>query len=249
MSADAFTQVAPYYDALMASVPYSMWADYVVEIFQHLGVKPRRILDLATGTGSVAIELAERGYEVTGVDLSEPMLEQARRKAHGADLDLRFLQADAAELRFPPASFDAAVSLYDSLNYILEPERLQRAFDGMAAALAPGGAFIFDLNTIYSFEREMFTQQSLAPAREVRYIWRSKFDAATRIARIDMEFWTADGNHFRELHFQRGHSVQEVTDMLERAGFIVAVLYEAYTMLPPGPKSERIFYVARRGDG
>jgi len=245
--AQAFTQVAPYYDALMASVPYSMWADYIEEIFERLGVRPRRILDLATGTGSVAIELAERGYEVTGVDLSEPMLEQARRKALDADLDLRFLQGDAAQLSFPPASFDAVVSLYDSLNYILEPEQLQQTFDGVGEALSPGGAFIFDLNTIYSFEQEMFTQQSLAPAREVRYIWRSHYDAATRIARIEMEFWTADGNHFRETHFQRGHSVEEVTETLERAGVIVEALYEAYTMLPPGPKSERIFYVARRG--
>jgi len=249
MSADSFTSVAPYYDALMSGVPYSMWADYLGEIFEHLRVKPRRLLDLATGTGSMAIELAARGYDVTGVDLSEPMLEQARGKAQEAALEISFLQGDAAELSLPPASFDAVVCLYDSLNYILDPKRLRRAFEGVAVSLVPGGPFVFDLNTICSFEQELFTQENLAPARPVRYRWHSRFDRVTRIARVDMEFWTDDGNHFQETHYQRGHSVEEIVGLLERAGLEVEGLYEAYTLLPPGPKSERIFYVAREGVG
>jgi ubiquinone/menaquinone biosynthesis C-methylase UbiE len=245
MSSSAFSRVAPYYDALMANVPYSMWADYVEEIFEHMRAAPRRILDLATGTGTIALLLAQRGYRVTGVDISEAMLERAREKAAAMGLEVQFLRRDAAELDLPAGSFDAAVSLYDSLNYILEVERLQRAFDGVVQALAPGGLFIFDLNTIYSFEQELFTQQNLSPGRPVRYVWRSRYERATRIARVDMEFWTDDGNHFEETHHQRGHSVEEVTEVLELAGFIVEALYEAYTLLPPGPRSERIFYVAR----
>jgi len=248
MSCQAFTQVAPYYDALMAHVPYATWGDYIGEIFERLRVSPRRILDIATGTGSVALLLAQRGYQVTGVDLSEAMLQQARRKAESLGLNPDFFRRDAAELNLPARSFDAAISLYDSLNYILEPERLQQALAGVAATLTAGGPFIFDLNTIYSFEQELFTQEKLAPALPVRYRWRSRYDRETRIARVDMEFWTDDGNHFQETHYQRGHSVEEVTGMLERAGFAVEALNEAYTFLPPGPKSERIFYVARRSE-
>jgi SAM-dependent methyltransferase len=229
----------------MANVAYATWGDYLEEIFERLRISPRRILDVATGTGSVALLLAQRGYQVTGVDLSEPMLVQARRKAEGLGLNLEFFRRDACELNLPARSFDAAISLYDSLNYILEPERLQRAFEGVAAALVPCGPFIFDLNTIYSFEQELFTQENLAPARPVRYRWRSRYDRSARIARVDMEFWTDDGNHFQETHYQRAHSVEEVTEMLERAGFATEALYEAYTLLPPGAKSERIFYVAR----
>lgn len=240
----AFTAIAPHYDALMASVPYPMWVDYLEQIFQRMGTRPRRVLDIATGTGTVALLLAQRGYQVTGVDLSAPMIAVAQRKARRMRLAVQFLCRDAADLDLPRGSFDAAVCLYDSLNYILEPERLERAFAQAANALVPGGLFIFDLNTIYSFEQELFTQENLSPGREVRYRWRSRFDRKTRIARIDMEFWT-DSAQFEETHYQRGHSVEEVTEGLERAGFIVEALYEAYTFLPPGPKSERIFYVAR----
>ncbi|UCH35090.1 MAG: class I SAM-dependent methyltransferase [Armatimonadota bacterium] len=246
MPSPAFTKVARCYDALMANVPYAMWADYLEEIFDHMAATPRTVLDLATGTGTVGLLLAARGYRVNGVDISEPMLEEARRKAQEAGLAVEFVHGDVADLDVPRASFDAAVCLYDSLNYILDPQRLQRALDSVAAALAPGGLFIFDLNTIYSFEQEMFTQQNLSPGRPVRYRWVSRYDRDARVARIDMEFWTDDGDHFEETHYQRSHSVEEVADGLERAGFLVEGLYEAYTFLPPGPKSERIFYVARR---
>lgn len=247
MSNPAFTKVAPYYDALMARVPYAMWVDYLESIFARMQTAPRRVLDIATGTGTVALLLRERRYEVTGVDLSAPMVEQARRKAKHMGVDVRFIHGDAASLDLADASFDAAVCLYDSFNYILEPKRLLRAFEGAAAALADNGLLVFDLNTVYSFERELFTQESLSPEREVRYRWRSRFDRSTRIATVDMEFWSDDGNHFAETHYQRAHTVEEVTQMLERAGFELAGLYEAYTFLPPGPRSERMFYVARRG--
>lgn len=245
-SGEAFSRVAPYYDELMSSVPYSMWVDYLEEIFERMRSKPRRVLDIATGTGRVAIELAQRGYEVTGIDLSTPMLEQARRSARELGLSIEFLRRDAAELALPPASFEAAVCLYDSLNYLLDLKRLQQAFEGVAAALAWDGLFVFDLNTIYSFEQELFTQENLSPTHGVRYRWRSRYDQVSRIARVDMEFWTDDGSQFQETHYQRGHSVEEVVEMLEGAGFVVEALYEAYTFLPPGPRSERIFYVARK---
>ena len=244
-----FTSVAPYYDALMSNVPYDMWADYVEEVFEHLRVTPRRILDIATGTGSVALLLAERSYKVTGVDLSAPMLEQARRKARDAGLDIDFIQRDAAELNLPADSFEAAICLYDSFNYIVEPARLLWAFQGTAAALVAGGVFVFDLNTVYSLEQELFTQQNLSPQRDVRYRWRSRYDRTTRIATVDMEFWTADGAHFRETHYERGYTEAEIIGMLDTAGFILEGAFEAYTFLPPGPRSERVFYVARAGEG
>ena len=245
-SGEAFSRVAPYYDELMSNVPYSMWVDYLEEIFERMRCKPRGALDIATGTGRVAIELAQRGYEVTGADLSEPMLEQARRAAGELGLSIEFLKRDAAELALRPESFDAAVCLYDSLNYLIDPERLRQAYAGVAAALVRDGLFIFDLNTIYSFEQELFTQENLSPTRGIRYRWRSHYDRATRIARVDMEFWADDGSQFQETHYQRGHSVEEVVEMLEGAGFVVEAPYEAYTFLPPGPRSERIFYVARK---
>ncbi|GIW62584.1 MAG: hypothetical protein KatS3mg090_0410 [Patescibacteria group bacterium] len=74
---------------------------------KHLPSSAKRILDVATGTGSQAFEIAKLGYEVVGIDLSPEMLKQAEKKC-SPDLKLKFLHADATSLPFSDNSFDSA---------------------------------------------------------------------------------------------------------------------------------------------
>jgi ubiquinone/menaquinone biosynthesis C-methylase UbiE len=240
-AAQAFTSIAPYYDLLMAPVPYSQWADYVEELFRAHGCKPARVLDLATGTGSVALHLALRGCRVTGVDKSRPMLAVARRKARKIGVRVRWLQQDMAHLSLPPRTFDAAVCLYDSLNYVTSIRALKSVFSRVATVLMPGGLFIFDLNTPYALEREMFTQSG--QVGPLRYEWKSRYNANTRLARIRMDF-SIGQKQFRELHIQRAYSTREVCDLLESTGLLPLDAYAAYTRLPLGPRTDRMFFVA-----
>src|SRR4051812_25981468 len=75
-----FLDVAEVYDSLMAGVPYPYWVTYVEEVWDRFDFEPRTVLDLACGTGNVTVELMKRGYRVTGVDYSETMLREARKK-------------------------------------------------------------------------------------------------------------------------------------------------------------------------
>ena len=88
--------------------------DDVIDVYK------RQVLDLACGTGNMAIRLAKRGYKVTGVDSSKDMLDVARDKAAREGLCLSFVQQDMRYLE-SEKQFDAAVCLFDSLNYLLEP--------------------------------------------------------------------------------------------------------------------------------
>lgn len=245
---DPFTAIAQYYDDLMARVPYDMWVDYVEELFQRHGGSGQRALDLATGTGAVAIRLAQRGYQVTGVDRSRSMLAEARRKSNEAGLTITWRCCDITRLSLR-GSFDLAVCLYDSVNYVIDPEALAAAFVRVARVLEPGGLFIFDINSIYAFEKELFTQSDNAPDRPIRYRWRSQYDAQTRLAVIHMDFETSDGRRFRESHRQRGYTIEEIEGMISDAGLEVAGTYHAYTLLPPGRQSDRLYFVARRWKG
>jgi ubiquinone/menaquinone biosynthesis C-methylase UbiE len=240
-AAQAFTSIAPFYDLLMAPVPYSQWADYVEELFRAQGCKPVRVLDLATGTGSVALHLALRGYRMTGVDKSRPMLAVARRKAKKVGVRVRWVQQDVTRLSLPLRAFDAAVCLYDSLNYVTSIRALKSVFSGVATVLKPGGLFIFDLNTPYALEREMFTQSG--QVGPLRYEWKSRYNPKTRLARIRMDFAMGE-KKFRELHIQRAYSTRQVCDLLESAGLLPLDAYAAYTRLPPGPRTDRTFFVA-----
>ena len=78
--AQQFEAIAPYYDEVMSVVPYAQWVQYLHRLLKRYGWQPRHILDLATGTGTVALLLAAEGYRVTGVDLSAQMLAEAMRK-------------------------------------------------------------------------------------------------------------------------------------------------------------------------
>jgi SAM-dependent methyltransferase len=229
----------------MARVPYDMWVDYLEQLLDRHAVSVREVLDLATGTGAIAIRLAQRGYRVTGVDRSRAMLAQARRKSVEARLDITWRCCDVTRLPLRE-HFDLAVCLYDSLNYVTDPAALAAAFRRIAAALVPGGLLIFDVNTICALEKELFTQSDTGLDRPIRYRWLSRYDPRTRLAVIHMDFETSDGRRFRETHHQRGYTIAELDRMLAGAGLGTEATYHAYTLIPPGPHSDRVFFVARR---
>jgi SAM-dependent methyltransferase len=246
---DSFAEIAPYYDALMSSVPYGLWADYVTEL-SHLAGRPvtsdSRLLDLATGTGSVALEFARRGCSAVGIDLSQPMIEEGRSKAEREHLPVQFICADLADFRLPP-DFDHAICLYDSLNYILDIGSLKRAFANIRAALKPDGLLIFDVNTIQALEAELFTQDSPSEA-VVQYRWRSRYCATTGVSRIDMEFRIpAADKTFRIVHRQRAYPESELRELLAETGFADITTYDGYHTTPVTPDTDRAFYVARAG--
>jgi len=242
---DQFARIAPHYDALMENVPYDMWADYVSRLALHAGrpIYPGfRLLDLATGTGSMALQFAERGCVVTGIDVSAPMIEEARRKAAAQKLKVDFKCADIAEFE-TTVSFDYAICLYDSLNYLLDSEKLEQAFACRWRALGPAGILIFDVNTIHALEQELFTQKS-RPGAAIQYDWKSRYDPRTRTSQIKMNFRVeATNERFSVVQHQRGYTEAELRSFLYKAGFTDIVSYDAYRTSPPGPGSDRVFYV------
>jgi len=244
----AFGPVTPFYDLLMSGVPYRFWMDYLEKVWKKHGQTPKTILDLACGTGTVSRQLVSRGYEPTGVDLSAGMLEIARVRAAEAGLFIPFIQQDAATLDLGNARFDAVICFFDSLNYILEDERLQAALARVYMHLAPGGSFFFDVNTEYALAEGMFNQSCTRKEEALHYRWRSRYDPETRLCTVRMAFSFDDGSGerkpFTEVHRQRAYSKDELTEWLQNAGFAGVTIYDAYLLDPPKKRSDRLFYFA-----
>lgn len=245
-----FTAVAPHYDALMRGVPYRQWVRYIERLLDRYRVHPLRVLDLACGTGNVSEILAGLGYAVVGVDLSESMIAEARRKAARKNLPIQYHVQDAAHLNLPGPPFDLCVSLFDSLNYVLNPADLAHACERVFAHLHPGGLFLFDVNSAYALEHGFFDQENLLSSDRLRYIWRSEYDPQTRLCTVMMRFFLreADGvdREFRETHLQFAYHEEELRAMLMDAGFDPVETFHAYTLEPVRPTTDRLFFVAQR---
>lgn len=241
-SADAFELIGAYYDRLMRGVPYTDWVDYVEKLLDRFDAQPHVVLDLACGTGKVGAEMARRGYRAFGVDLSEGMariaVEQGRLPAAVQDARALGLRGEA---------FDLVVSLYDSLNYVLEPEGLLNCFQDVRHCLKGDGVFIFDLNTIRALALDLFTQNNLRSREPLLYSWKSRWDPDARVCTVDMWFkWRGGGpeREFAEVHRQRGYDDDEVRGLLQAADLKLYAVYNAYTFDPPNALSTRVFYIA-----
>ena len=238
----SFGAVAPYYDELMKPVPYRMWTGYYLLLLSTQNLRPREVLDVACGTGTMCEMLTEEGLILSGFDLSPGMIDEARRKARHAGLDIEYRVADATDFEFG-RTYDAAYSFFDSLNNVLEPDGLARAFRRVREHLEPGGSWIFDLNTAYAFEAKLFDQKSNRKNARLQYEWHSVWDPESMICEVEMDF-RFRGEPFREIHRQRAHRHEDVLDWLEAAGFGEIRAYHAYTLNPPRYKSDRIHYAA-----
>src|SRR3712207_3276404 len=121
---------------------------YLREILRMHRIDGNRLLELACGTGTLAMMMAEASWDVIGLDRSEAMLEEARAKTDAADVEVRFCMGDMTGFALD-TPVDLVTCCYDSLNYLLEDDHLRMCFRSVHAALVPGGIFCFDLATDY----------------------------------------------------------------------------------------------------
>ena len=94
-----YSGFASAYDEMMSNVNYRRWVTYVVDLFALYKASPRRVLDLACGTGSVAVPMAQAGYELAGLDRAQEMLDVAERKARRGGVSIPWIQADMRDFR------------------------------------------------------------------------------------------------------------------------------------------------------
>jgi len=244
VEATSFGPVAPYYDELMRFVPYRMWIGYYFLLLAQQDVHPKKILDVCCGTGTMCQMLTREGFDIAGFDLSPGMIEAAREKAAKKKLNIRYEVMDACNFDMSD-SYNSAFSFFDSLNNILDGEKLFQAFKRVYEHLEPGGSFIFDLNTPVAFEEQMFDQENLRSNAKLRYKWIGDWNDQTRLITVNMRFWYK-GEEFRETHVQRAYDREDVEEMLEDAGFTSIRAYHSYTLNPPRAKSDRLHYTGIR---
>ena len=245
---DAYHALAASYDRLTNDVDYEATVEFYMQILEREGVKPRTVVDLACGTGSVTEILARKGYPVLGIDMSEEMLTVAAMKTQDIDPMPRFSCQLLQELKLPRA-VDMAVCALDSLDYILNPDDCKEAIRRAWRALNPGGIFIFDVNTPEKL-RAMDGQVFLDEDDDVYCVWRGEFDEETNICSYGMDLFQREGevwHHSFEEHCEYAYSQEQLTGYLRDAGFTHIEVYADRLFEAPREGEQRIYFKARKG--
>jgi len=245
---DAYNTLAASYDRLTNDVDYEATVAFYWQLLDREGLQPRTAVDLACGTGSVTVLLAERGLRVTGVDMSWEMLCMAQQKAQDLVNAPVFVCQKLQEL-YLPRGVDLAVCALDSLDYITDPSDCREAIRRAYKALNPGGCFIFDVNTPEKL-RAMDGQIFLDEDDDVYCVWRGEFDEDTNICTYEMDLFQREGERWRrswETHREYAYTDRQLTCYLKEAGFTHIEVFGDRKLCAPQPGEQRIYFKARKG--
>ena len=248
---DVYSAFGEIYDRVMRDVDYDSWSQHVLNLAKKFDIRVHKILELACGTGSLALRLASMGYDVTGVERSGMMLELAREKLGDAGLKIPLhtgTMESIASLKLDN-DFDLVTCLYDSLNYLLDEEEVERCFEGVYDCIRPGGAFIFDVTTEYNLLHNFCGYTFAENFDEYSYIWENDYDLVNKICTSKVTvFKKTQGRFVKSLenHTQKVYGLKFLTDLLKETGYDVLGMFNDLTLKPPMEKCERIHFVCRK---
>ncbi|MDQ0254327.1 ubiquinone/menaquinone biosynthesis C-methylase UbiE [Evansella vedderi] len=234
---------ASIYDLLMEDVPYEEWLNFTRK-FVSTGAK---VLDLACGTGTLAIKFYEAGFNVTGVDISQDMLAVAEKKIREKQIPVRLFNGDMRNLS-GFSDMDAVTIFCDGVNYLLEEQDVQRTFSEVAKTLQPGGVFLFDVHSIYKMETIFNDQLYGENGEEISYLWFSSPGEKKYSVDHTLTFFIKEQegvyNRMDEEHSQRTFPVETYMTWLKDAGFNFIEVYSDFGKEAPRKTDERYFFKA-----
>ena len=245
-----YEALAASYDGLTRDIPYEKYLRFFKTLLRRHGVTATTVLDLACGTGSLSVLLAKHGYRVLGVDRSEEMLTVAAEKAMELEENQPFFVAQPMQRLRIPEPVDACVCALDSINYVTNPQDVQKAFRRVYESLRPGGLFVFDINTPYKLEG-LDGQVFLDETEDSYCVWRAVYDKRHSLCRYGMDLFQQanDGLWERsfEEHVERAYTPEELSQWLTDAGFAQVERFANLRLEAPEADELRIFFAAKKG--
>ena len=224
--ANIFSEYAEYYDLLYRDKAYRAEAEYVASLVRRYSPKRKRataVLDLACGTGRHAEELARLGFRVDGSDVSSDMIRHARRCASHAG---RFFEYSFQEADRIGGKYDAVLSMFSAINYIVDYDDLAVTLRNIHRLLRRGGIFIFDYwngNAVVRDHSPVRILRKKDGNREILRYSRTEVDILEQLARVDFTFLCLDGDRkrveFQERHLIRYFHFKEMETYIRLGGF------------------------------
>lgn len=249
---EQYSNLAAFYDILNDSVDYDEWFDFINKICEKNVFSPSSVLDLACGTGQMALRFAKSGKETIAIDISAEMLTVARRMADAEKLDILFLNQDMAQFELY-GTVDLIVCCLDSVNYLTSPADVATCFHNVHNYLEPGGYFIFDINSEYKFKNIYADNSYVFETEKLFCTWQNYYKNSTRICDFYLDFFVEqDGMYrrFSETQRERCYTLRQMLTYIKNAGLETVGVYSDFEMSPVDEKNqgetERFYIVCKK---
>jgi SAM-dependent methyltransferase len=240
-TAKPFSLLAQVYDAIMSDIDYEAWGMFILETVRSRGYQPGSVLDLGCGTGNSSMPMFALGFDVTGLDASEEMLEKAREKLP----PVTFVQGDFKTFKLEK-KFSLVYSVFDSLNNLLTEQDFLAAAQNIHAHLQPGGFFMFDVNTTTGLRELWEAGRAEGWSGDVYYRWTHTFDESTNLAKVEA-YCENGATSFTEVHFEKPYDEPDLKRLLSQAGFVEIETITYPDGEPSQEDDERIWVIAQKG--
>lgn len=248
---DIYSVLAQLYDTLMDDVDYEAWADFIDEIIITHHPDPIDVMELACGTGSMVLSLAElESYRLWASDKSPQMIEIARKKAEATGTDIKFSVMDFERIQ-SPKKFDIVFTVFDSVNYLHSHEQILKMLHGVYDILKPEGLFIFDFSTPKnSLESVDYLNEDEGRKGNLRFFRQSSYDAAQKkhYNIFDIERLSDSGEvieRIKEEHVQRIYSLNEMLSIVQQTSYNLVAKYEDFELVDADENSTRVTMVLK----
>jgi len=243
-----YGEFAKIYDELICEdIDYNKIEERILGIISKHNIKFEDYLDLACGTGNVAIRMAKHFKNTYLVDLSEEMLQEAYSKFKKERIKGKVICQDMSELSLNH-TFDLITCVLDSTNYILEIEDLKDYFKGVYKHLNEDGLFIFDINSFYKLTTILGNNIFSYNTEDVFYNWENTIE--DDIVNMYLTFFVKNGDlyeRFEEEHYERAYTENEIEGIIQECGFSIINKYDGYNQKDVNKESERILYILKKG--
>lgn len=215
-----YTTFAQLYDKLMDPQMYRDWVSY---FDRYEFEKNSNILDLACGSGRFAVEIAKKGYDVTGFDLSEEMLSLAYQHSYEENIELTLVAGDMQDLS-GLEKYNVVTCFADSLCYLTNKRILKNAFREVKQHLKKDGVFLFDVITPYKTDKIYPGYMYNYSDDEQTFVWTTYLGEYEHSVEHDLTFFIFDESinaykKVNELHKERTYELRDYIELLKEAGF------------------------------
>ena len=240
-----YTELSKFYEEIIYDENYHNWMQFILNTVKTntLGSKG---LDVACGSGILTRLLKKSGFDITGIDISQDMLNVAQQKSYQEKLNIKYLKEDMKCLKSLD-KVDFITVINDGLNYV-EGKYLQKTFKNFYNSLKKGGVLIFDVSSPYKLKNILGNNAFGDDGENLSYLWLNSYDENTLSVDISLSIFEKCGEvykRYNESQIQYAHSKETLLEKLQEVGFNLVSITDDFGN-PLKENTQRILFVLKK---